>query len=340
MPIPNAPSLYQKIAKGAEGGLEFARIINQLLIAEAKDTDSLVMITNDSAGDYKGVDCIMKTANGLSTVGFQYKYYPSSLSNQHKARIEESLENAVKQFPEMEEWILITPEDFIKSEAEWFDALKVKYELQPESIDLGHKKLFFGTGRLFTIQHWGHSQIISLMLQYPHIGRYYYREELFAKDEGKLALSKISVDTDNTIWYQSAYYNRFKQGAYNPDLAKSSELVFDIQFINNSENIYHLEVINIYLEKIWTKLKGFSKDEILKSVGIIEVDIDFNKKINSYNLDSIIGGPIVFNPKTSKRFGLQLNSFAKKCPGNMATISIEFVFNDLKLKSQSITLDF
>ncbi|UPT69024.1 MAG: hypothetical protein M0D57_10565 [Sphingobacteriales bacterium JAD_PAG50586_3] len=279
MAIPNIPSLYQKIARGAEGGLEFARIINQLLVIEGKQTDCEVIITDDAAGDFKGVDCIIRKLGSIAYTGFQYKYYPSNLSIQHKRRIEESLINAIDQFPEMEEWILVTPEDFTKYDAKWFESLKKKYAKEPECIEIGGRKYYFKKDKMLTFQHWGHTAITGLMLEYPSIGRYYYREELFAHDENKLVLSKVSVDTENTIWFHSGRFkNRVIQDADNANNKKSSELVFDIQFINNSEHIYHLQYIYVHLDKIWTKLKGFPKDEILRPIGSIEVDIDFKKK--------------------------------------------------------------
>ena len=132
MSISNIPTLYQKIGKGAEGGHEFARLLNQLMIAEARERGYEAIISSDSSGGYNGVDCILKQrwrqSERFVYTGVQYKFYPSNLSSQHKNEIRKSLKNAIKKFREMTSWILITPEDFSKRDMEWFETLKEEFE--------------------------------------------------------------------------------------------------------------------------------------------------------------------------------------------------------------------
>jgi len=59
MSIPKI-TLYQKLGKGAEAAHHFARIMDQLLYAEDSEKGRLPKATDDSAGDYKGVDFITK----------------------------------------------------------------------------------------------------------------------------------------------------------------------------------------------------------------------------------------------------------------------------------------
>ena len=94
------------------------------------------------------------------------------------------------------------------------------------------------------------------------------------------------------------------------------------------------------IEEIWSEIKGIASSEILKSIGTIEFEPNLNAKINHIVLEEIVGGPIVFKEKKSKRFKLQLNKFVRKCPGNMAKIKFEFVFNNLVVNSDIITLSF
>lgn len=347
MPIPNVANLYQIIGKGAEGGHEFARVLNQLIIAEANERGLESIISSDASGDYKGVDSILKerwrrTDNFIYT-GFQYKFYPSNLTTNHKADIKLSLERVIDKFPEMSNWILVTPEDFSKNDMRWFELLKKEYEYKVSMIEaaerfMNKRQQHFRND--LSISHWGHTKLISLMLKHPEIGRHYYSNPFFIKEEGSLSLSKISVDTQNTIWHRSEEEkNYFIQEIVLGGSSKSSELIFDFQFINNVGLIHHLQQIDIIIEKIWTQLSGFPSTEVLQSIGTIEFEMDFNKQTNSIILDDVIGGPILFG-EGSKRFKLQLNNFARKCPGNMAKIRFEFIFNDKVIKSEIITLSF
>ena len=114
MSLPNLPPLTQHIAAGSEGGGQFSRLLN-LLLEHAYGTKLTVF--SDQSGDYKGVDSILE-----STIGIQYKFYPTPLSSNHKTEIKKSLKNATENFPGMTEWILITPEDLKKADITWFES--------------------------------------------------------------------------------------------------------------------------------------------------------------------------------------------------------------------------
>ncbi len=152
MSIPNVSTLYQRINKGAEGGLEFARIINLLMLSESSKEDFQFTCYSDAAGDYKGVDSIM--VKGIIKSGLQYKFLPSPFKSDHRAQIKSSFKKAVKEFSEMDQWILIIPEDPNRFDIMW--AEEISKELDKPVII------------------WGHSKIISLMLSHRHIGEQYY----------------------------------------------------------------------------------------------------------------------------------------------------------------------
>ncbi len=154
MPIPNVTSLYARIQKGSEGGNEFARILNLLLVAESSVQKYEITTSSDSAGDYKGVDAIIKRKG--ENIGVQIKFYPYPFSSAHKTLIKESLKNATIKFPEMERWIVITPDNIEKNGKEWFDQISKSSKIQ--------------------IDQWGHTHILELMLKHPHIGNHYYPE--------------------------------------------------------------------------------------------------------------------------------------------------------------------
>lgn len=345
MSISNVASLYQKLDKGAEGGHEFSRIIKQLLIADGKERNYETLISSDSSGDYKGVDVIIKKHwrgnNKYTFIGIQCKFFPSNLSSNHKHEIKSSLIKAIEKFPEMAQWIITTPEDFIKTDMEWFDSLKNEFEFIP-TLEESVKKFMNIPGaidkRELQIAHWGHTDILAFMLNHPDVGKYYY-QELFSGDQNKLVLSKVFIDSTQFNWHRSNIDDDCI--IYDPDSKKSNELIFDFQFINNTTLIHHLHQIDVVIEAAWTELKGIIiGSEILKSIGNIEIELDFHKKTNSIILDERIGGPIIFKAHESKRFTVQLTKIMTKCPGNMARIHFRFIFNSTSIRTNSYTLSF
>ncbi|HTE19878.1 MAG TPA: hypothetical protein VK689_16050, partial [Armatimonadota bacterium] len=90
--LPAVKTLYDILPKGAEGGKEFARIVDLLLFHEARRTGRSITLFSDAAGDYHGMDSFAGTAHRRSgTTGYQYKFYPSPLSAEHRKSIEKSL---------------------------------------------------------------------------------------------------------------------------------------------------------------------------------------------------------------------------------------------------------
>jgi hypothetical protein len=346
MAIPNLPSLHQKIGKGREGGHEFARLMNLLMKAEGKELGYKVIISSDSAGDYKGVDCILEQRIPYHSehrfTGFQYKFCASPLNNTTKSSIKQSLKKAIKNFPKMSRWVLVVPEDFNKYDMAWFTSLAKEHTYimsMEESFELFNKKK--ETDKVeFDVYAMGYTGILEMILKHSHIGKKYY-PELFDHFEGKLTLNKISVNTKRTNWMGSpSDIHLFSLRTFYDKSKKSNELVFDFQFSNNTPQTYLLSQINILIKKVWTRLKGLDPELILLSSGEIEYEINFKKKVNTIKLENHIGGPIIFKPNKPLRFGLHLLNFTSKCPGNMAMLQFEFIFDSKKLKSELITLDF
>lgn len=156
MSIPNIPSLSKIIHHGSEGGHEFARIMNQLLFEDSQMYDYHFQSYSDSAGDFKGVDALME--KGLRKIGLQYKFFEGNPKN-NKSDLRKSLLNAVENFPDMDEWILVTPDNFSRHGMAWLEEIS---SLTPVKV-----------------KHWGHSEILAFMLKLPHIGKKYYPPQVF-----------------------------------------------------------------------------------------------------------------------------------------------------------------
>ena len=164
--VPAVNTLYKMLPTGTEGGKQFARLIDILLIHEARQNGKKFTNFSDAAGDYNGLDSFEGDAfRREGTIGYQYKFYPSPLSSSHRSSIKDSLKTTAKKQEEIKltKWILVTPEDLTESgrredkgDTTWFEGLR--QELQVD----------------FELEHWGHMKIQSLFLASPIICLRYY----------------------------------------------------------------------------------------------------------------------------------------------------------------------
>ena len=166
--LPDVKTLSEILPKGAEGGKEFARIVDLLLFREARRSGKRTVIFSDAAGDYGGLDSLEDGGfRKEGTVGYQYKFFPSPLSSQHRRSIVESLRTSAggQRKLKLKRWILVTPNDLVESgsrkgggDVTWFENLKSELNLK------------------FQVEHWGHKKLLALFLETPSICLFYYPE--------------------------------------------------------------------------------------------------------------------------------------------------------------------
>jgi len=273
MSIPNVSTLYQRISQGAEGGNEFARFVKLLLNADYSSQKVHFISESDASGDYKKVDAYIPGDEYFPQFikAFQFKFYPCKLSATQKVSIAKSIEAAILENKYIQEFILLTPEDFHKEQQEWFDTLRKKYENSYLLSSNGYRRK--GSIKLI---HWGHTKIIELVLKNDHIGCRYF-PELFPLGVGKLKLSKAVIDSHLCSWhpFRNSYNSYDQTSVLENDAIRTSDPIFDFQFKNSTNENHLLERIEIHIEEVWTTLKGFPKEELLRSIGTIEFDLDF-----------------------------------------------------------------
>lgn len=138
--LPAVKNLYEMLPSGAEGGKEFARLVDLLLFHDGRRSGKKISLFNDAAGDYHGLDSFSgDTFRKEGTTGYQYKFYPSPLSNAHRKAIVESLEQTAKSQEQLKlkKWVLVTPANLIESSSRkdggdvtWFESLRTKLNLK------------------------------------------------------------------------------------------------------------------------------------------------------------------------------------------------------------------
>jgi NACHT domain len=166
--LPEVKTLYDMLPKGTEGGKEFARIVDLLLFHEARRSGKKVTIFSDVAGDYHGLDSFESDVlRRGGTTGYQYKFYPSPLSGEHRQSIVQSLKKIAETQKQLKlkKWILVTPQDLTESatrkdggDVSWFESL--------------HDEL----GLKFELEHWGHKKLLLFFLETHALCLYYYPE--------------------------------------------------------------------------------------------------------------------------------------------------------------------
>ncbi len=272
MPIPNVATLYQKIRKGSEGGHEFSRLVSALLSAEYGSKGERLQLFSDASGDYNGLDAVIFGDEPFPEIliGFQYKFFPQNLSYDNKAKIKSSLEAARKSNQFMKHWILVTPEDFLKNDLEWFEKLKEKIP-QSVSCDAEHCGV---TPFTFDIVHWGHTKIVELCLKHEHIGRRYYAELFQDEICSNYAVEVLFDDGSDTL-------------AFHPNFNRVTKIFRPQTEEEKLEEIIHFEAAfnSVIKKSASTNLTSlfknlmhfFKKDKLLKEKRKIEILINGEK---------------------------------------------------------------
>jgi len=170
--IPETRRLTEVLPTGREGGLEFARIVDLLLFHEARREGRTFNLFSDRAGDYGGMDSFADSGLRVaSRIGYQYKFYPSPLSNEHRAEIKAAIAKAQeaqqgrKQRRRLTKLVIVTPDDLTESgrregggDLSWFDDLRTELHCKLE------------------LEHWGHRKLQALFLDTPVLCLFYYPE--------------------------------------------------------------------------------------------------------------------------------------------------------------------
>jgi hypothetical protein len=212
MSIPNVLSLSKIIHQGSEGGLEFARILNKLLFEDSQMYDYHFQSFSDSAGDFKGVDALME--KGLKKIGLQYKFFEGN-PKKNKANLKQSLFNAIENFPDMDEWILVTPDNFTRHGMKWLEDISSLTNVR--------------------VKHWGHSEILTFMLKYPQIGKKYYSPKVFQNYSSY-------IDREPTKSEINDFFNQFTNPEIDPRII----------FFNAQPNLIDLK--KVFSEEVYKEM--------------------------------------------------------------------------------------
>jgi hypothetical protein len=286
--IHETKSLYEILpSKNASSGREFARIINLLLFHDARRNGRTITIFDDRSGDYYGLDAF-EHHHEKKIIGFQHKFFPSPLTDEHRQQIKKSLEKtiiAVKRNQlTLKKWVLITPQDFIESntrksggDVTWFE------ELRKENREF------------FDMEHWGHSQIQAFFIDTPSIGLYYY-PELF--DEGitqQKTIKEIRARYDECIEKEFGNIEFVGMSVYKSDATRSipiESIYIPLSIIPNNLDETNsgslrqnpLELLERDTKHIILGDPGSGKSTLLKFLALYGISTSLQKKFGHDNV--------------------------------------------------------
>lgn len=214
--LPDTKRLSDILPMGREGGLEFARIIDLLLFYEARRKGKNLTLFSDRAGDYQGLDSFSdgpSRRDGM--LGYQYKFYPSPLSADHRKKIEESLNKTQvlrkdqKTKQRIQKWILVTPDDLTESaqrkdggDLSWFQNLRSRLKLD------------------FELEHWGHRKLQALFMETPTLCLFYYPELIPEGAARRRSIEEIRLSYDQNIHDLYGRIEFVGMSVYKPEATK------------------------------------------------------------------------------------------------------------------------
>lgn len=164
--LPEVRTLADILPKGTEGGKEFARLVSLLLFAESRRSQTNLTLFDDAAGDYHGLDSFGSSpGRSRSGVGYQFKFYSSPLSADHRREIQNDLKKAVtrKKDSKIQRWVLVTPTDLLETSRRGGGDVSWFAQLQQSS-------------RPLIVEHWGHRKLLAMFLETPTLLLRYYPE--------------------------------------------------------------------------------------------------------------------------------------------------------------------
>lgn len=187
--LPAVKSLSSSLPAGTEGGKEFARIIGLLLFQEAKKNGSDFSLFDDASGDFEGLDGYSRAKRSKEAIGYQYKFFPSPLTDAHRSEIKKSLKHALEctEKLQLKKWIIVTPDDFKNSarrkgggDVSWFEGVR-------------------SDNSNIEIEHYGHSKILSLFLQTHYLCLYYYPSLVHSGSQHQKSIQAWRVQYDDNM---------------------------------------------------------------------------------------------------------------------------------------------
>lgn len=210
--LPEVKNLFDILPSGAEGGKEFARILDLLLFHEARRQGKKFTLFSDVSGDYNGLDSYEGDAFRKSgSLGYQYKFFSTPLSAAHRHEVLTVLQKVAKNQKTLKisRLIFIFPQDLVESstrtdggDVTWFESLRNKLKIN------------------FEIEAFGHKKIIGLFLENPLLCLFYYPELVIEGSTKRHTIQHTRQSYDENLLKRYSKIEFVGMSVYKPEATK------------------------------------------------------------------------------------------------------------------------
>jgi hypothetical protein len=279
-------SLSQILPKGTEGGKEFARIVDLLLFHDARRNGRNLNLFSDASGDFIGLDSFAGDVfrRGRS-IGYQYKFYPSPLSQDHRTAIKESILKYTKarnrKTKILKKWILVTPDDFTEStqktdggDFSWFVGLKDELNLN------------------FEIEHWGHRQLQALFIETRSLCLFYYPDLVINGTDSRRTIESIRKPYDENLLHLYRRIEFVGMSVYKPEATRGvpiEDIYIPLSTVPNATSwddettprINPLDFLGIGRKQVILGDPGSGKSTLLRFLALVGQSSALQKRCNA-----------------------------------------------------------
>lgn len=147
------------------------QIVSEIFKNEILNGATLTSIDDTGGGD--GVEFYLTCKNG-DVYGWQAKFFCRLNEGGRKEQIKKSLQTAHKKHPTLKKWFLCSQCNLTPTEKTWFDkelesSIKNTERVLPEGHDV-------------ELIHWGESEILKYLKNYPAIHKFFFSEKLLTQE--------------------------------------------------------------------------------------------------------------------------------------------------------------
>lgn len=280
-----------------------------------------------------------------SEAGYQFKFFPSPLSDNHRAEIEISLKQAIDHHKKskINTWILVTPDDLTETgrrksggDASWFSTLASKYNPP------------------FEICHIGHTKIIYLFLKFEILSLYYYPEIVFNGANRKINIQKTREKYDRNIVESHGRIELVGMSVYKEEAARGVPLE-DIYIplsvvsegatnvIDATPRLNPLQFLEPGSKTVILGDPGSGKSTLISCLALVGTSIRLQKRTGGHNDDrlSIFVTLRRYADELKTRKNLSISEYiVENCRADYNIPEIDWEFFEFYLKSGKAKLFF
>lgn len=153
----------------------FEELCFQIVSEKFKDDilNGAVLTSIDDSGGGDGVEFYLTYKNG-DVYGWQAKFFCRLDEGGRKEQIKKSLQTAYEKHPTLKKWFFCSQCNFTPNEKTWFN----------ETLKMSTKdtKRVLPEGNNVELIHWGESEILAFLKNYPAIHKFFFSEKLLTQE--------------------------------------------------------------------------------------------------------------------------------------------------------------